>query len=421
MKKTTGISKLAVSLRWSPDSVVPVGTLYRSSGTRAILFEHDETFLKKKISLSPFHLATLSGATQARTDELPFFGLHGVFADSLPDGWGLLVMAQAMRRMGLRYDEATALDKLAFIGTKGLGALTYEPNLDSPINTSFALNLAALSDDAHQILEGSSADVLSEILLIGGSPGGARPKIVAEIKTPQRQNDFYRGPIISGHTTTTPEGYEPWLIKFAAKGDERDAALTEFLYARTAKKVGIDVEPTALFRDSKGRIWFGMRRFDRLPGNRRRHLHSLAGLLHANFRVPSLDYEAFLKATYILTRSKVEAEKAFRLALFNAIFHNRDDHAKNFSFLMDESGEWRLAPAYDLTWSAGPGGEHTMSYLGEGRSPRESHFVELAKRVDISQQRAHQILDEVRGGIDLLKKGAKEMGAKSILKRFSAR
>jgi serine/threonine-protein kinase HipA len=242
---------------------------------------------------------------------------------------------------------------------------------------------------------------------------------VAEIKAANLQSDYYSGPIISGHTETTTEAYEPWLIKFAGKGDDQDAALTEFLYARTAQQVGIKVEPTALFKDSKGRIWFGMRRFDRLPGGRRRHLHSLAGLLHADFRIPSLDYEAFLKATYLLTRSKVEAEKAFRLAVFNAIFHNRDDHAKNFSFLMDETGQWTLSPAYDLTWSAGPGGEHTMSYLGEGRHPSDEHFLELAKRVDISAKQALQILDEVRSGVVLLRKSAKEMGAKSILERFS--
>ena len=144
MKNKAGISKLAVSLRWSPEMAVAVGTLYRSSATGAILFEHDVAFLQRNISLSPFHLATVSGAMQAKTDERPFFGLHGVFADSLPDGWGLLVMAQAMRRMGFRYDETTALDKLAFIGKKAFGAIAYEPILDRPSEDSLGLDLNTL-------------------------------------------------------------------------------------------------------------------------------------------------------------------------------------------------------------------------------------------------------------------------------------
>jgi serine/threonine-protein kinase HipA len=270
MKKGIQISKLAVSLRWSPETVIRVGTLYRSPTSRTIHFEYDQAFVQNRISLSPFHLPLRSGAMHAETDEHSFFGLHGVFADSLPDGWGLLVMAQSKRRMGLRFDEATALDKLAFIGTKGFGALVYEPTLDASNEASFALNLATLSDDAHRVLEGNSDEVLSELLLLGGFPGGARPKIVAAIKPMEPQNDFYHGPIISGHTETTAEGFEPWLIKFGSKEDDQEAALTEFLYAQTARHVGIEVEPTALFKDSKERIWFGMRRFDRLSNHQRR-------------------------------------------------------------------------------------------------------------------------------------------------------
>lgn len=414
------ISKLAVSLVWSPERKTPVGTLYRSQVERLIFFEYDASFLKKNISISPFHLACLPGATQAKTDEHAFFGLHGVFADSLPDGWGLLIMAQAMRRLNASFAETGALDKLAFIGSKGMGALVYEPSIERAGEKDFALNLASLSDDAHRVLDGSADDVLSELLLIGGSPGGARPKIVAAVEKEKMNADFFAGRLISGHSDTYPKDYEPWLIKFGSREDNADAAFIEFLYSKTAQQVGICVEPTALFRDKKGRTWFGMRRFDRLPENGRCHTHTLAGLLHANFRIPSLDYQSFLKATYALTRSLAETENAFRLAVFNAVFHNRDDHAKNFSFRMSESGEWQLAPAYDLTWAEGPGGEHTTTYMGEGRNPTDEHFLGLAKSVGIPEKSARHIVDEVRGGMEFLKKRAKEMGVKSILKKFRA-
>jgi serine/threonine-protein kinase HipA len=161
-----------------------------------------------------------------------------------------------------------------------------------------------------------------------------------------------------------------------------------------------------------------MRRFDRGHGNVRIHQHSLAGLLHADFRIPCLDYDALLKVTQSLTRSMQEVEKAFRVAVFNAIFHNRDDHAKNFTFLMNREGKWHFSPAYDLTWSNGPGGEHTTTYLGEGKQPTAQHFIKLAENAGIPAHKAKEIVCEVESGKEFLLKLAKQWGAKKLLKKF---
>jgi serine/threonine-protein kinase HipA len=155
--------------------------------------------------------------------------------------------------------------------------------------------------------------------------------------------------------------------------------------------------------DSQGDLWFGTKRFDRGPNNSRLHSHTVAGLTHANFRLPSIDYEDILKITAILTKSEDCILSAFRLAAFNVIFHNRDDHAKNFSFIMNPQGVWRFAPAYDLTFCAGPGGEHMTAVLGEGKHPTRKSLLDLANKSHIKAKTASEIVDQVESGIMFMK------------------
>jgi serine/threonine-protein kinase HipA len=142
-------------------------------------------------------------------------------------------------------------------------------------------------------------------------------------------------------------------------------------------------------------------------------MHSVAGLLHANFRLPALDYEDLLKLTSAITRREDDLHSMFRIAAFNIIFHNRDDHSKNFSFLMSESGEWRLAPAYDLTWSRGPGGEHTTAVLGEGKTPTKSRLIVLAEKRGIDRRTAEKIVSEVEAGKQVMLDLLRQYGIKS--------
>jgi len=405
-----------VKLHWADSTALSVGTLFQPQ-RGSVVFEFDKNFLSSGLSISPFKLPLQTGIQLAQTENIGFGGLFGVFADSIPDGWGLLLMARGLRPYGLTLDETTVLDRLAYIGSRGMGALVYEPAIEAREDREFAIDLLKLSRDAQTLLtEMDSKDFLSEIISAGGSPGGARPKIVVAIESGKIKNNFFDGQIISSHQNRIPENFEHWIIKFRGHDDSPHSALEEFLYTKTAEHVGIGVEPCCLFKDSSGQTWFGMKRFDRPDNGTRLHQHSLAGLLHANFRLPCLDYEMFLKATHLLTRSVQELEAAFRLAVFNAVFHNRDDHAKNFSFLMDRNGNWKLAPAYDLTWSAGPGGEHTTSYVGEGRNPEKKHYFELAAKSGIGEKRATEIIEEVESGKNFFGKMSREIGFKPRLK-----
>jgi serine/threonine-protein kinase HipA len=186
-----------------------------------------------------------------------------------------------------------------------------------------------------------------------------------------------------------------------------------------ARAAGLDMMPTHLFPAKKGAGYFGVERFDR-AGDKRLHMHTVSGLLHADHRLPSLDYEQIMRATLALTRNVQELEKILRLAAFNVFAHNRDDHAKNFSFLMDEKGSWRVAPAYDLTFSGGPGGEHSTTVMGEGKRPTKEQLLKLAEKVGIAKPLANPIIDEVKDAVQQWPSHAEEAGATKASKKIIA-
>ena len=184
----------------------------------------------------------------------------------------------------------------------------------------------------------------------------------------------------------------------------------EFAYAAMAKAGGIDMPETRLFKVGKSTKYFAVRRFDRGLGNTRLHVHTFGNMIHANFRIPSTDYADLLKVTSALTRNHQDLLRAFRLMAFNIVTHNRDDHAKNFAFVMNPSGEWALSPAYDLSFALGPGGEHTMTVMGEGRAPAREHVLQLAKQFDIRPKEVTAIIDEVNNAVGQWGRFADEAG-----------
>ncbi len=417
----SSVSKLRVSLKWDSQVTLEVGTLAKNAVGR-IAFEYSPSWLESQPhSLSPFKLDNRGGVQLAQTERTPFNGLFGAFSDSLPDGWGLLLMERGLRRLGVAFEETTALDHLAWVGQRAMGALCYEPCYEFTDQSKIRVDLERLNTESQKILTGRTSAVLTQLIALGGSPGGARPKVMVGVQTKRLKGDTYQGDLVSGNESLLPSGFEHWLLKFRSPSDHPEDTLIEYLYSLTARKVGLEVEPTALFQGKNGHIWFGMRRFDRASGGARVHMHSLAGLLHANFRLPSLDYQSLLKVTQVLTKSMKETEQAFRLAIFNAEFHNRDDHAKNFSFLMNRQGEWHLSPSYDLTWSAGMGGEHATSYCGEGKSPGLSQYLKLAASVGLPEKRAREVITEVQSGRSSLLKSAREFGVKSLLKKMGGK
>jgi serine/threonine-protein kinase HipA len=393
------MKKLDVRLTRSPGDVLPVGTLAEDRGR--VYFQYAAAFLATGLNLSPFRLP-FEAALFEHTDR-DFGPLPGLFDDSLPDGWGLLLMDRHFRSRGLNLAEVSPLDRLSWLGTRTMGALTYHPPAKRENVDASVFDLHNLARNSQEILAGTVAEVLPQLLRAGGSPAGARPKVLVGFSPAT-------GGVISGEDDL-PDGFEHWIVKFPAKADTPDAGAVEYAYSLMARESGIDMPPTRLFETPHGDRFFGVKRFDR-AGQRRFHIHTFGNLIQSNFRIPSADYADLLKVTSLLTRNHQDVLRAFRLMVFNVLAHNRDDHVKNFAFIMDDgTGEWRLSPAYDLLFTPGPGGEHTMTLAGEGKNPGRSQMLRLAEQAGVSKQEFSGIIDQVRAVVAGWTRFAAEAGA----------
>jgi serine/threonine-protein kinase HipA len=351
---------------------------------RKIYFEYDKDFLEQNIELSPYTLPAKSGL-QVCEDRV-FGGLFGVFADSLPDGWGRLLLDRHLIAKGVPFKDITELDRLCYVGQYGMGALTYEPHFESEQNLRDTIILNDLAQSSMKILRDDEDNNLETLLAIEGSSGGARPKIMVQID----DNDH-----LTHSNQKLKEGYSHYIVKFPSKNDPSDVGKLEYIYSLMARDAKIDIPPTKLIKENKNH-YFAIKRFDRV-GDKRVHIHSVSGLVHSDFRIPSLDYDDLLKLTFAFTKDFSEVTKLYRLVVFNLFVHNRDDHGKNFSFLLDSDKNWKLSPAYDLTYSSGPGGEHSTTYLGEGKNPTTQHLEKLAKKHSIKNYK--EIIDEIRDAV----------------------
>jgi len=375
---------------------------------RQVLFEYDASFIASDIEISPIKLPLRPGVAIA--DTTIFDGLFGVFNDSLPDGWGRLLLDRTVGNYGIHRGQLTPLDRLTYVGQHGMGALSYEPELGLQNADNAPLVLDKLADESAAVLAGENEEVFEELLRLNGSSSGARPKIVAQVSTDKKR-------IIHGQQELQ-SGFEHWMIKFPTSQDVRDVGAIEYAYSLMAKDAGVEMPETHLFRTKRNK-YFGTKRFDR-DGDARIHMHSLGGLIHADHRSPSLDYDTVLRVTLALTRNIQDAEKAYALACFNVLAHNRDDHVKNFSFLLNARDEWIFAPAYDLVFSYGPVGEQSMLVMGEGRNPGTPQLQALGKQHGIKN--APEILAKVKKAVanwpryveqaDVSRKSAKEIVGK---------
>ena len=382
---------------------IEVGEL--ASDGKKIYFKYHPSFIETGLQISPFKLPLSS---EILTAETPIFdGLFGVFNDSLPDGWGRLLFDRTLMARGISLNEITPLDRLSFVGHNGMGALAYQPAIDSKPDIEKLHELDEIASEARKILEGTSSEVIEELYHMGGSSGGARPKILVGYH--QEKDHIIHGQEI------LPEGYEHWIIKFGSFADPNDIAEIEHAYHKMAVAAGIEMSTCRLFRGVSGKHYFGTKRFDRV-GDKRLHMHSAAGLMHDNFRLSNLDYGHVMDAAFRLENHVGGYEKVLRLAAFNVFAQNRDDHSKNISFLMNSKGEWKLAPAYDLTFSTSSHGHHSTTVAGESRSPGSKQLYELA---DIfSVKNAHKIIEEVKEATKNWKQFANKCGVKTNSKKL---
>ena len=394
------VSQITVSLDFGV-GLIQVGRLASAEKGR-IYFEYSPT-LVRGLKISPLRLPPKPGLMTF--DPMLFEGLPGVFYDSLPDGWGRLLLDRFASSKGVSPRRLTPLDRLAYVGHGGMGALVYEPDL-SGNKHSDALDIDDLALKTQQVLRGSAEDVLEELVALNGSSAGARPKAMISINTTGSQ-------IIYGEPDKALKDYAPWLVKFPNTQDGVDAGAIEYVYSLMAKEAGVSMSTTHLFPAKNGPGYFATRRFDRKesePEMTRLHVHTAGGLLHSDYRTPSLDYEDLLALTEIMTRDMREVEKMYRHAVFNVMSHNRDDHVKNFSFIMNFKGEWKLSPAYDITFSSGPRGQQSTTVLGEGKNPSSAHLRTLGQKAKLSDKTIAQIIESTRHALGCWRALAQQHG-----------
>ena len=349
-----------------------VGTLAMTADHK-VAFQYSDEWLETGFSINPFSLPLQKQVFVPVKDH--FEGLFGVFADSLPDHWGRLLLDRLLRAHKQNPDELTVLDRLAIVGTSGMGALTYHTEKNFPEEQSSA-DLDKLAEECQKILNTEYSDKLDELYLLGGTSGGARPKIMTTIDN------------------------EEWIIKFPAHVDGKDAGKMEYDYSCCARKCEISMSETKLFPSGICKGYFGTRRFDRVPdqnGIKRVHMLTAAALLELDVEQPSLDYHSLMKLTKILTKDHyADVESMFRRMCFNVFAHNRDDHSKNFTYLYDEEkDQWRLSPAYDLTYSNTYYGEHTTTVDGNGKDPGRKELLAVGITAGMKKNRCIEIIDEI--------------------------
>lgn len=344
-----------------------VGTL-AVSRDRRVAFEYDNEWLEDGFSISPLSLPLEKGVFLPKSYD-PFEGLFGVFFDSLPDGWGRLLLDRLLMKKQINPVEVDALNRLAIVGSAAMGALEYSP--EHPLSgMECDLSLDQIALECKKIFQMEQSDNLDEIFQLGGSSGGARPKVYYQMDEKE------------------------WIVKFPSSTDQADIGEQEYRYSLCAKKCGIEMPETRLIPSRLTSGFFAVQRFDRRE-EKKIHMISAGGILETSHRIPNLDYNILMNLTMKITADYSEIEKLYRQMCFNVFAHNRDDHSKNFSFLYDD-GKWRLSPAYDLTYSNSIGGEHATTINGNGKDPGLEDILAVAKAIKFDMTKAKKIVLEIR-------------------------
>jgi len=342
-----------------------VGTLAETPN-HLVAFACSDEWLKDGFDISPFSLPVAKKVYLPSTTV--FSGLWGAFADSLPDTWGQLLVDRMLKKHGHAPETISTLERLAVVGASGMGALTYRPAWNMTFETELG-DLDKLAAQCRQLLNHEEAEDIDRLFHLGGSSVGARPKVMTE----------------------------EWIIKLPASNDMKSVGQMEKAYMDCAADCGIRVPESRMLPSKECDGYFAVKRFDRRNGVRE-HVLTAAAILEADWRTAALDYHTLMKLTKILSRNNEDdLMQMFRRMCFNVYAHNRDDHAKNFSWIYDFQYDcWHPSPAYDLTWSSTYFGEHTTTVDGNGRDPGEAELLAVGKKAGISLRTCKQIIQEIR-------------------------
>ena len=352
-----------------------VGTLAETYD-KLVAFQYSDEWLADGFSISPFHLPLKDSVFIPKpVDSSFFYGMFGVFADSLPDSWGMLLLERSLAKQGIDIRNINSLDRLAYVGDSGMGALEYYPARNNSFSAN-GIDYDLIAGECAKLLSSKPSEHIDMLFGMGGSSGGTRPKILIS------------------------EAGREWIIKFPANSDSPDSGLIEYEYSLLAGKCGINMTQTMLVSSKRCPGYFKTERFDRKVYNgevKKIFAITFAGLLEADFRIPSCDYSTYMKLIMILTHEdRSQIEQMFRIMCFNVFMQNLDDHTKNFSFIYDDVTGWKLAPAYDMTKSETYFGEHTTSVNGKGRDISDDDLISVGKTAGMSYNRCKQIIEEIK-------------------------
>ena len=344
------------------------GTLQMDPASGVCVFEYDKQWLSDGFSLSPTELPLQSGLLYADKDRLG--GSFALFEDSLPDGYGLFLLEKILRNQNASLKDLTPLQRLSIIGKSGMGALSYLPVMPGIQKQQEFIDSARLDfmqEEALKILSEKEEGDASLLYYNSSNSGGARPK-----------------------TTFRMEDGSHWLVKFRHTYDPVDIGKSEFLYMQTAAQCGVSIPGTMLIADK----YFAIERFDFDRDGQRLHVASAAALLKTDFRRQDMDYTNLLALTGYLTQDSVQVEEMFRRMVVNMVVINKDDHARNFSYICRD-GRWELAPAYDITYSpAGSNGQHATSLFYNG-NPGLDLVMKAGTGIRIPRSRCMEIIETV--------------------------
>jgi len=374
-----------------------IGTLLYDRGR--VFFEYDDAFRRLGLEISPMMLPLQGTQLYSNTNDPAYFqGLPGVFHDSLPDRFGTKLIERYFESKNIPPHELNILQKLMFVGNKSMGAISYEPSekLLELHDTQEIIDIVTFSNNAKKVLHGESLEVVEGVLAFmdsAASAGGARAKAVVGFDPVSKQ-------MIYGLKDTLPQGFEHWMIKFDmhdGSGMSQSYTKLEYLYMSMASKAGISIPQIELLTQQKDLSHYMIKRFDR-DGGKRLHLHSAAGLMHANINVRGhFSYDNLLRLTRRMSGAQSDVEELYRRMVFNIVARNQDDHAKNFAFLMNEQGIWSLSPAYDITYAYGTGytKEHQLSLKGKTDDFTREDLLQIAQEHSIARKQANEWIDHI--------------------------
>jgi len=392
-----------------------VGTLSDEAEVGGIPFQYAGEWLDGGFNLSPFALEW-DTRVQWREGDRTFEGLHGIFADSLPDAWGRALMDEQFRRQGRNPELVTLLERLAYVGDRAWGGLTYRPDLASADRDVLtALDLIASERSARAVLKGNMSEVLPAVIESGASTGGARPKQRIAISASHPDEIWYGKGL-------PPEGFDSWILKIETD-PKRQYGRVECAYYQLAAVAGLDVPLTRLIEAPSSSVQrtghFAIQRFDWV-GSERFHCHTLAGLLGKNWNLGDCDYDEFLRAALALTSDKRAIEEVFRRMVFNVHFGLRDDHAKNHAFLRKPLEGWSLPPAYDVMFSrpgAGNGLHRQMPVMGRRQGISVVDIREMGRRHGLKPSVVTSTFDQIAVAASAWENIASELGIDEIRMR----